>query len=79
MIEYLGKVHVLHDFNELLPPASSLSQELKERSKFFMLLALHGLSDDYSHVRELILRSPVEPKFTSTCSTLLLFYFDISM
>jgi len=29
MTEYLGKIHVfLHDFNELLPLASSSSQEL---------------------------------------------------
>jgi len=36
-----------------------------------MLLALHGLSDDSSHVRDQILESPVMPTFTSTCSTLL--------
>lgn len=29
MVEYLGKIHsLLHDFNELLPLASTLSQEL---------------------------------------------------
>jgi len=54
--EYFGKIHVLfHDFNELLPPASTPSQEIEQRSKFFMLLALHGLSDDYSPVRDQIL------------------------
>jgi len=36
-----------------------------------MLLGLHGLPDDYSHVRDQILRSPIVPNFTSTCSTLL--------
>jgi len=51
MAEYLGKVHVLlHDFKELLSPASTPSQELEQQSKLFMLLALHELLDDYSHV-----------------------------
>jgi len=36
-----------------------------------MLLGLHGLPDDYSHVCDQILGSPVVPNFTSTCSTLL--------
>jgi len=72
MVEYLGKLHaLLHDFNELLPPAPTPSQELEQRSKFFMLLGLHGLLDDYSHVRDQILGSPIVPDFTSTCSTLL--------
>jgi len=72
MAEYLGKLHaLLHDFNELLPPAPTPSQELEQRSKFFMLLGLHGLPDDYSHVRDQILGSPIVPNFTSTCSTLL--------
>jgi len=72
MAKYLGKVHALfHDFNELLPPASTPSKELEQRSKFFMLLALYGLPDDYSHVRDQILRSPVVSNFTSTCSILL--------
>jgi len=53
MLEYLGKIHTLfHDFNELLPPASTPFQEIEQRSKFFMLLALHGLPDDYSLVRD---------------------------
>ena len=53
MVEYLGKLHaLLHDFNELLPPVSTPTQELEQRSKFFMLLGLHGLPDDYSHVRD---------------------------
>jgi len=55
MAEYFGKLHVLlHDFNELLPHASTHSQELKQRSNFFMLLGLHGLPGDYSHVRDQI-------------------------
>jgi len=62
MTEYLGKLHaLLHDFNDLLPPASTPSQELKQRSKFFMLLGLHGLPDDYSHVRDQILESSIFP------------------
>jgi len=36
-----------------------------------MLLGLHGLHDDYSHVRDQILKSCVVPNFTSICSTLL--------
>ena len=43
MAKYLGKVHfLLHHFNELLPPASTPSQELEQWSKFFMLLALQA-------------------------------------
>jgi len=72
MAEYLGKLHaLLHDFNELLPPAPTPSQELEQRFKFFMLLGLHGLPDDYSNVRDQILGSPIVPNFTFTCSTLL--------
>jgi len=36
-----------------------------------MLLALHGLPDDYAHVRDQILGSPIVPNFTPTYSTLL--------
>ena len=36
-----------------------------------MLLGLHGLPDDYFHVRHQILGSLITPNFTSTCSTLL--------
>jgi len=72
MSEYLGKIHALfHDFNELLPPASTLSQEIEQRSKFFMLLALYELPDDYSPVRDQILGSLVVPTLTSTSSTLM--------
>jgi len=72
LAEYMGKLHaILHDFNELLPPTPTPAQELEQRSKFFMLLGLHGLPDDYSHVRDQILGSPILPNFTSTCSTLL--------
>jgi len=67
----LGKIHVLHDFNEVLPLASTLSQELEQRFKLFILLALHVLPDDYAHVRDQILGSPSVSNFTSTCSTLL--------
>jgi len=72
MSEYLGKIHAFfHDFNELLPPASTPSQEIEQRSKFFMLLALYGLPDDYSPVLDQILGSPVVPTLTSTSSTLM--------
>ena len=53
-----------------LRPISLLKSSIK--GQFFMLLALHGLLDDYSHVRDWILGSPVVPNFTSICSTLLL-------
>jgi len=36
-----------------------------------VLLALHGLPSDYSHIRDQILVSPIVPNFTSTCFTLL--------
>jgi len=53
MAEYLGKIYAyLHDFNELLHPVSTPSQELEQRSNFFMFLALHSLPDDYAHVRD---------------------------
>jgi len=71
MAEYLGKLHaLLHDFNELLPPIPTLSQELEQRSNFFMLLGLHGLPNDYSHVRDQILGSLTVPNFTFTCTLL---------
>ena len=54
-----------------MSPASTPSQELEQRSKIFMLLALHGLPDDYTHVRDQILGSPIVPNFTSICFTLL--------
>jgi len=64
MAEYLDKIHaLLHDFNELLPTASTPSQELEQKSKLFMLVVLHV------HVRDQILRSPTVPNFTSACST----------
>jgi len=72
MSEYVGKIHALfHDLNELLSLASTQSQEIEQWSKFFMLLALYGLPDDYFPVRDQILGSPVVPTLTSTCSTLM--------
>jgi len=55
----------------LLPPASTPSQEIEQRSKSFMLLALYGLLDDYSPVRDQILGSFIVPTLTSTSSTLM--------
>jgi len=72
MSEYLGKIYALfHDFSELLPPASTPSQEIEQRSKFFILLVLYGLPDVYSSVRDQILGSPVVLTLTSTSSTLM--------
>ena len=70
-VEYMGKLYTLLDFNELLTPTPTPSQELEQRSKFFMLLSLHGLPDDYSHIRDQILGFPIKPNFTSSCSTVL--------
>jgi len=72
IVEYLGILHaLLHEFNELLPSTPTPSQEVEQRSKFFMLLDLHGLLDDYSHVCDKILGSPIVCNFTSTCFTLM--------
>lgn len=61
IVEYMGKVNVaLHYFNDLLRVAFNSSQELKQRSKFFMLLSLDELLD-YSHVHNQILGSLVLP------------------
>ncbi|XLT55289.1 hypothetical protein HN873_047893 [Arachis hypogaea] len=38
------KIHgALHDFNELLPPATTIEKELEQSISFFMILALYGL------------------------------------
>nr|KYP76941.1 Retrovirus-related Pol polyprotein from transposon TNT 1-94 [Cajanus cajan] len=72
MAEYLGKVHgLLHDFNELLPPAATTAKELDQRQTFFMLMALYGLPDEYSSIRDQILGSPTVPTLNSAWSTLL--------
>ncbi|XP_073220698.1 uncharacterized protein [Cicer arietinum] len=59
---YLGTVHsALHYFNEFLPPVASnpveQKKELDQRNSFFMLLALHGLPQEYSTTRDQILGS----------------------
>ena len=72
MVDYMCKIHALfHEFNELLPPFPDPATEIAQRPKFFMLGALYGLVDKYSHIRDQILGSPVVPTLTSTCSTLL--------
>ncbi|GAU27876.1 hypothetical protein TSUD_159700 [Trifolium subterraneum] len=73
---YLGNVHsALHDFNELLPPAASSTteqeKEREQRSTFFMLLALYGLPEEYSAIRDQILGSATVPDM-STASAILL-------
>jgi len=69
---YVGKVtELFHEFKDVLPIASTLAQEIEQRSHFFMVMMLHGLPEKYSHVRDQILGSTVIPNFTSTCSTLL--------
>jgi len=48
MAEYLGKVPgLLHDFNELLPPATTLAQEPEQHQTSFMLMTMYGLLDEY--------------------------------
>jgi len=72
MTDYMVKIHVLfYEFNELLPPSPEVATEIKQRSKFFMLKALHELANKYSHIRDHILGSLVVPTLTLTCSTLL--------
>ena len=72
MSNYLGSVSsLLCDFNELLPPAADPVEELENRKKFFMSLALYGLPTDYSHVRDQILGSPTEATMENTWATLL--------
>ncbi|CAI8598044.1 unnamed protein product [Vicia faba] len=72
MAEYLGRVQgLLHDFNELLPPAATTAKELEQRRSFFMLLALYGLPPEYSSVRDQILGSPTIPTLDTAWSTLL--------
>jgi len=62
MIDYMGNIHALfHEFNELLPPSPDPTTEIEQCSKFFMLGALHGLADKYSHIRDQILGSPLSP------------------
>ncbi|PNX56612.1 hypothetical protein L195_g058292, partial [Trifolium pratense] len=73
---YLGNVHsALHDFNELLPPAASSTteqeKEREQRSTFFMPLALYGLPEEYSAIRDQILGSATVPDM-STASAILL-------
>ncbi|KAL2326552.1 hypothetical protein Fmac_025610 [Flemingia macrophylla] len=71
MAEYLGKVHgLLHDFNELLPLADTPAKELEQRQTFFMLMALYGLPDEYSSIRDQILGSPNVPTLHYAWSTL---------
>ena len=49
--DYVGKVtELFHEFNEVLPPASTPAQEIELRSRFFMVVMLHGLVDKYSHI-----------------------------
>lgn len=71
MVEYFGKVHaLLHDFNELLPPISTLAQKLEQCQTFFMLMALYGLPKEYSVVRDQIFGSLNVISLTFTWSTL---------
>nr|KYP72050.1 hypothetical protein KK1_011337 [Cajanus cajan] len=72
MAEYLGKVHgLLYDFNELLPLAATPAKELAQRQTFFMLMALYGLPDEYSSIRDQILGSPTVPTLNSAWAILL--------
>ncbi|XP_073224771.1 uncharacterized protein [Cicer arietinum] len=73
---YLGTVHsVLHDFNDLLPPAASnpieQKKELDQRNTFFMLLALYGLPQECSATRDQVLGSVTVPDMSTTSAILL--------
>lgn len=73
MADYLDKIQgLLHDFNEIMPPAGAPTKEYEQRETFFMMLALCGLPMEYSLVRNQILDSPIGPTFNSAMSTLLL-------
>ncbi|XP_061343384.1 uncharacterized protein LOC133289469 [Gastrolobium bilobum] len=72
MSAYLEKVQgLLHDFNELLPPATDPAKELEQRSTFFMLMALYGFPPKYSVNRDQILDSTTVPSLDSVRSMLL--------
>jgi len=72
MADYLDKIQgLLHDFNEIMPPAGAPIKEYEQRETFFMMLALCGLPMEYSLVRNQILDSPIGPTFNSAMSTLL--------
>ena len=72
MADYVAKVtDLFHEFNEVLPLASTPVEEIEQRSRFFMVVMLHRLVEKYSHVCDQILGSTIIPNFTSTCSTLL--------
>lgn len=52
----MGKVHgLLHDLNELFPLLATPVKELEQCQTFFILMAVFGLPDDYSLVRDQIL------------------------
>jgi len=59
MTDYMGKIHVIfHEFNKNSPSLDPTT-EIEQRSKFFMLGALHRLADKNSHIRDQILGSLV--------------------
>ena len=72
MSTYSGQIHgTLHEFNDLLPLADTLAKELEQCSTFFMLMALYGLSLDYSSIGDPILGSPTVPNLSTVWSSLL--------
>ncbi|XP_073224955.1 uncharacterized protein [Cicer arietinum] len=72
---YLGTAHsVFHDFHEILPLTASnpieQKKDLDQHITFSMLLALYGLSQEYSATHDQILGSVTVPDM-STTSTIL--------
>jgi len=76
--DYLGKMNALfHEFNEVLPLASTLAEEIEQWSRFFMVVMLHRLAEKYSHVCDQILGSRVIPNFTQFWVSLFFFIWYI--
>lgn len=62
MSNCLGQLHiVLHDFRELLQSSVDVKKELEDHSKSSMTLGLYVLLQAYATIRDLILRSLVNP------------------
>jgi len=58
LVAYLGKVYdLLHDFNELLPSASTPAQELEQHQTFCVDGSLYGFLEKYFIVRDQVLGS----------------------
>jgi len=58
MVKYLGKVRgLLHDFNKILPPSVTPTQELKQRQTFFVLITLYWFPSKDSSICDQVMGS----------------------